>query len=152
MAKSLEERFWAKVNKNGPTQAHMETPCWEWVGAVSEGYGSIGMGSRSKGTKSAHRVSYHLAYGEYEGCVLHRCDNRLCVRPDHLELGDKTANNRDAYKRGRIKHSTLTADVVKEMRERHRLGEKATTLSEAYGVSLSAACRAINYQTWRHVE
>ena len=24
--------FWALVDKEGPTQPHMETPCWEWVG------------------------------------------------------------------------------------------------------------------------
>ena len=50
------ERFWRKVNKNGPTQPHMQTPCWEWVaGKLSNGYGSFSIGRK---TYRAHRISF----------------------------------------------------------------------------------------------
>jgi hypothetical protein len=98
-------RFWSKVNKKGPV---MEGPhyaglgnCWEWTsGLFNEGYGSFkGQGV----TRSSHRVAYHLSKGEIpEGkLVMHKCDNRKCCRPSHLECGDFAANNRDSISKGR---------------------------------------------------
>lgn len=77
------ERFWEKVN-------HTET-CWLWTASVSHGYGYIGTGSRSDGTrtnKRAHVVAYELLVGPVpKGHDLHHlCGNRNCVRPDHLEV------------------------------------------------------------------
>jgi hypothetical protein len=49
----------------------------------------------------AHRVSWILAHGEIADdlCVLHRCDNLLCVRPDHLFLGTLWDNTRPFERR-----------------------------------------------------
>ena len=71
------ERFWARVQKGDG--------CWEWTGKVATtGYGRIKIDGREHG---AHRVAYRLAFGEIpEGLqVHHRCENRRCVRPEHLE-------------------------------------------------------------------
>ena len=38
---TIEERFWKKVDKNGPTLPHMETECWLWTGATNGKYGRI---------------------------------------------------------------------------------------------------------------
>ena len=49
------DRFWSKVNKNGPTQPHMDSPCWEWTGGRnSTNRGTIKLGSKNIG---AHRVA-----------------------------------------------------------------------------------------------
>jgi hypothetical protein len=83
---TLENRFWGKVDKNGPNG------CWEWTSfKYSNGYGSFTLGARPKRTGSinglAHRVAYELLVGPIpEGLHLdHLCRNRGCVNPDHLE-------------------------------------------------------------------
>jgi hypothetical protein len=99
-----EERFWAKVNKDGPTQPHMDTPCWAWTAATHEGYGVfIVPGSEEYREQRAHRLSWTLANGPIpEGLqVLHRCDNPACVRVDHLFLGTHTDNMRDMVAKNR---------------------------------------------------
>ena len=74
---SLEERFWAKVEKT--------EGCWLWTGTCnSSGYGTVSVKRKSH---SAHRVAYELAKGPIaEGLQIdHLCRNRACVNPDHLE-------------------------------------------------------------------
>jgi len=52
----------------------------------------------------AHRVAWELTQGAIQSgmCVLHRCDTRNCVRPDHLFLGTQKDNIHDAIHKGRM--------------------------------------------------
>jgi hypothetical protein len=87
-------RFWTKVDTSGD--------CWEWTGKLNdEGYGQF----RHAGENSAHRTSWVLHHGPItDGLwVLHHCDNRRCVRPDHLYLGTVQDNVRDAMSRDRVR-------------------------------------------------
>ena len=87
----VEERFWPKVDKNGPVPAERPElgPCWLWLGAKSKaGYGQI----RTGGVLDyAHRVSYELAHrlklpkDDRHHHIDHLCRNHACVNPDHLE-------------------------------------------------------------------
>jgi len=64
--------------------------CWEWSGRLHNGYGRLGK-------YTAHRFLWEL-YNEPipEGMqVLHKCDNRKCVCPTHLYLGDDSDNGLD---------------------------------------------------------
>ncbi len=93
----VAERFWPKVRRG--------EGCWEWTGARSaKGYGRLTAGRRGDGYLRTHRLSFELAYGPVpDGLfVLHRCDNPPCVRPDHLFLGTKSDNMRDAVSKGRL--------------------------------------------------
>lgn len=82
-----EDRFWAKVNKNGPIPQHRPElgPCWLWTASLNEdGYGHFWDGVH---LVFAHRYSYALANGPIpENLVIdHLCLTRACVRPDHGE-------------------------------------------------------------------
>ena len=158
----LEDRFWEKVDKSeglGP-----DGTCWEWRAYVHpSGYGQLGLGRAVDGVMHTHRISYLLEHGEIPKgmLVLHKCDNRLCVNPDHLWLGTHKDNTQDMIAKGRrrkssqvvrgegVSNSKLTEDLVRKMRAEPPMTFKK--LGEKYGVTAGTACKVILRQTWGHV-
>ena len=100
--KPFPERFWAKVNKDGPIPAHRPElgPCWVWTGCRCQGYGYLVWGGKAM---MAHRASWQLHHGSIqEGAnILHHCDNPSCIRPSHLFTGTQQANIQDMIAKGR---------------------------------------------------
>lgn len=108
---SPEERFLAKVNKNGPIPDHRSDlgPCWIWTAAkAGSGYGVFYWNGRQVG---AHQAAYeifrepipdemepdHLCHPGDGSCAKGtRCPHRLCVNPAHLEL----VTHRENVRRG----------------------------------------------------
>lgn len=94
--KTLEDRFWSKVDQT--------SGCGNWTAATSSsGYGLIGRGSRGAGLVRASHVSWMIHNGDVPPgmWILHHCDNPLCVRPDHLFLGNHQDNMNDMISKGR---------------------------------------------------
>lgn len=75
----LDNRFWDKVRI-------LPSGCWWWVGCIdTSGYGSF---CYNGGTKMAHRLSYQAKFGVLtkKDHLHHKCNNKQCVNPDHLEV------------------------------------------------------------------
>lgn len=141
------ERFWAKVKKT--------RSCWNWTaGLKGAGYGTFMI---EKTGFSAHRVSYELAYGPVpEGMsVLHKCDNKRCVRPCHLFLGTQRENMQDMAKKKRStigeRHPScrITEATVREIRA-SPLGSKK--LSALYTLTPRYIRQIRAGGVWKHVE
>lgn len=137
-------------------------PCWEWTGRpMSNGYGRIDRGgARARGaTVSAHRAAWELYRGPIPTgfSVLHRCDNPLCVNPDHLFIGTALDNMRDKVAKGRSSFgerngiARLTNVQVREIRSRRDAGERACDLAQEFGVERSAVWRIMTGRNWSRI-
>ena len=99
--------------------------CWLWTGALTgKGYGSL------SGGRYAHRVSYETYKGPVpDGMqVLHRCDVKRCVNPDHLYAGTHADNVRDAMDRDRYGPK----EVLTHCHRGHEFTEENTYLYQGH--------------------
>ena len=107
--KPLHDRFFSKVEKT-------ET-CWNWTGTLVKGYGCTSVNGRSK---RSHRVSYELLVGPLEPATIlhHKCANRKCVNPDHLQVVSYTENMAEMFERNAyIKKIKFLEEENKQLRE-----------------------------------
>jgi|SRR3989304_4300052 len=158
MNSTFTKRFWAKVI--------ISDGCWWWIGANNGAYGHLSCGGRKQGRLSAHRASWILHNGEIPLglCVLHKCDNPLCVNPKHLFLGtqldnaaDRVKKGRDGDKKGKVRgekngNCLLTEQQIKEIRRRYSVGGiRQIDLAQEYGLSRSGICMIVTKRSWGHV-
>lgn len=154
MTKSLEERFWSKVDKDGPTMDHMETNCWTWTGAGSN-YGVFWLDGKNA---SAHRVSHWLATRESPEMVCHHCDNKKCVNPSHLYSGDSFSNGKDAADRFLTSKgesnskAKLTEAAVRDIRRRREAGQTLVSIAAVHQITHPQVRNITLRKQWAHIE
>lgn len=140
--------------------SHYSSPqpdgCWIWTGfKLAVGYGRLSY--KGKHIR-AHRASWMVHRGEIpDGIdVLHKCDVKTCVNPDHLYLGTDVENAADAVARNRLRsargekngNSRLTADDVIAIRA--ATGNQRD-IAQRFGVAQGVVWSIIHRKTWRHI-
>lgn len=133
-----------------------KTGCWNWTGSTFSftGYACLCLGTR--------HLSARLSYVTFRGCigtslVLHRCDNRLCINPDHLFLGTNADNSKDMKDKGRSLYgeknhaAKLTEEDVLRIRELMKQGIKPTVIAREYGVTSTTIYYIRNGKSWSYL-
>jgi hypothetical protein len=153
--------FWSKVAKGDG--------CWEWQACVlRDGYGGFypyRISDRTGFKFRAPRFAWELANKANIPAglhVCHRCDNRRCVRPDHLFVGNRFDNMRDAARKGRLNSerrrgqnrpaAKLTNVAAAEIKRLLLVGESHADLSAEFGISRRVLSKIVKREAWHWLE
>lgn len=137
--------------------------CLLWIGPFGNSLGKYGSLSIGGKRQLAHRWAFENFVGPIpDGMnVCHRCDNNLCVNPDHLFLGTQSENIQDCYRKGRGNRAprvqgnehhlaVLNETLVREILE-NKDGLSNAELADKYGVGRGTIWYVLNGRTWKHV-
>lgn len=132
------------------------TGCWNWIGGlfVKTGYGQFNNKAISNKPVTAHRASWIIHNGPIPDgmMVLHECDNRKCVNPEHLHLGDNQANMIERSQRGYVHQRRLDETKVREMRQLRQQGWGWMKLARRYGVAQNSVIEATMGRSWAWID
>lgn len=146
-------RFLSKISKTDS--------CWNWTaGLAHHGYGQFRFGQRPW---KSHRMSWTIHNGPIPDglLVLHRCDNRICVNPDHLYLGTTADNTADMMAKNRcarfpmrkgelVPTAKLTKENVAYIRSVYVKRKQPTlaTLAKQFGVDPTTIHSVVIGESW----
>ncbi|MHB1933614.1 MAG: HNH endonuclease [Leptospirillum sp.] len=132
-----------------------ENGCIEWTGALTNGYGYLGV--KGKG-KRAHVLAYEVYKGPIPPglFVCHHCDNRKCLNPHHLFLGTPTDNAQDAVKKGRwirgsrVGSSKLKQSDIEEIFLLRSQGWTQRAIADKFGVTNGLISMILSGKRWKY--
>lgn len=166
---NLLTRFWRRV-----TKLEGDDACWVATKLKATGYGHIQV-RRADGafiSEGMHRTSWRLHRGPIPPglYVCHRCDNRACVRPDHLFIGTIQDNHTDMVLKGRHARgltsgrygkpgqrgeasgtARLTNREVIDIRRLYAVGASYQQLVLMFGVSFGCIKDVVLQKTWKNL-
>lgn len=138
-----------------------DSGCWLWTKSLDlGGYGKCGTtnAAREQFFVSAHRLSWETFVGPIpEGMnVLHKCDVRNCINPDHLFLGSQKNNIEDMFRknRGHIPRGETNGNAKlseSDIRDIRSSTDSHVTVGLRYGVTGEAIAAIRKRRTWRHI-
>lgn len=151
------EKFWSRVQKAEPFE------CWLWAGAkLPTGYGRLYPEGRTG--YYAHRLSWEIANGREVPSglhVMHACDNPQCVNPNHLSVGTRSDNMRDASVKGRLHGNSMPGELhpgskltdaqVAEIKRRLAAGASRLAIAIECGVTKGAIKHIAAGRLWKHI-
>ena len=120
-----------------------ENDCWEVISHVPD---NAGYGQFRK--KRVHVLMYEKYFGQIpKGLVVrHKCDNKICCNPLHLELGTTADNNHDKL----IRHgdsSILSYEKAKQIAE---CNDTIKNIMKLFNVSYDIVWKIKNNITWKN--
>jgi hypothetical protein len=127
--------------------------CWVWQGGCNvNGYGCLRRGPSGK-PAYCHRIVYEHHFGEIPKgmVVMHTCDNRRCVNPEHLQAATQGDNMRDMFKKGRCTRSVLTEPEVREIRRLSENGVSTHAIANTFCVSPATIYNITTGRAWAWV-
>jgi len=134
-----EHRLWSKVR--------IGDGCWEWAAHVTPyGYGQVRQNGKPV---HAHRAAFTLTHGLPKQNVLHRCNNKLCVRPSHLYDGSHQENSDDFARAGGHPQRKLTFEQAEWVRA-NASGTTRTQMAEMFGVTRKTIIWILQNKTYKH--
>lgn len=156
--KTMEERFWSKVDKNGPTPTgHPEYeglgPCWVFGGGSVNNSIAVTRSHLSAPGEPKRQLAWRYVWESIHGkipdgmIVRHKCDNGKvpvqCVNPDHLELGTPLDNVNDMRRRRTQPRRVILSSMAAAMIELYTLGAPVEMIARAADVNPAEVQRAI---------
>lgn len=137
-----------------------ESGCHEWTAGLNpKGYGQFKPNPCE--SWQAHRWIYHYFNPEtpISLYILHKCDNRKCVNPEHLYAGTQQDNMDDMYERGRNVHvrgeavgtTYLTEKQVSNIKGLHAIGLQPKLLAKIFNSKATTICSIVTGKVWGHV-
>jgi len=157
---ALTKREAAKLKTiaDAPKYDPPEGPCEAHKGALTRfGYGTATSPATGRSGR-AHRVAWEQAYGPIPSgmIILHKCDNRACVKLQHLHLGTLADNNRDRAAKGRNSHVHGTRHPRAKLTEEQVIAIRRSTLphnhlARLYGITNSTVSAVQRGIIWAHV-
>lgn len=130
-----------------------ESGCWEWQGSKRNNYASLKQGGKQI---LVHRLAYKLKNGEISDGLFacHKCNNTVCINPDHIYAGTAKDNYNDMVAAGRnfipplnefnfrkgniATNRSLTDEVVSKMKAMILQGKKAKEIAATLNIKNQA--------------
>ena len=147
--RSTAADFWSRVLKGDG--------CWEWQGYRDPNrYGRLSFAALGPGVLISSRVAWSLSFGPIPAGldVLHRCDNPICCRPDHLFLGTAKDNARDMVAKDRDRHGSrhprakFSNSRVRNIKMMTAQGVPRTRIAGIFGVDISTISLIVRGKRW----
>lgn len=156
----IEKRIWQHVDKIGKTNKE----CWLWTGSTANtitNSSEYKYGTFWNGTKMviANRFIYEMTHNtklDDNIHICHKCDNPLCVNPDHLFLGTQRDNMKDHFNKHGVSKNycrSLTIEKVKEIKEKlkdYKYG-LSVKLAKEYKVNPNTIRSIKNRLIWKDI-